>query len=185
MRSVERAQELGEVFTNDREVRAMLDLIPDMFHSLGTTFLEPACGHGNFLVEILARKIELIRDLETTQDYEFALALAVTSIYGVDISEENIRDARARMFEIVEAAHAMFGCEPSLKFDTSIQQVLTTNLVVGDSLNQPNEIVFIEYSPTSDFKFQRAPFHLEEPEVDLFYIGPKPLETVHYLQLGA
>jgi hypothetical protein len=185
MRSVERAQELGEVFTSPSEVNAMLDLVPDMFKDLGTTFLEPACGHGNFLVEILARKIALIGNFETSNHYEFALVRAVGSIYGIDISVENIEDARHRMFEMVEAAHAIFGCKPSERFDSAIWHLLSTNLVVGDSLNRAAEIVLVEYLPTAEFHLSRRPFHLEEPEIDLFYVGPKPLDTVHYLSLGA
>ena len=59
IKSRERVRDLAEVYTHEREVNAMLDLVPDMFPSAtdpgntDRTFLEPACGHGNFLVAIL------------------------------------------------------------------------------------------------------------------------------------
>lgn len=56
IKSKERVRDLAEVYTAEREVRAMLDLVPEF--SLNQTFLEPACGNGNFLIEILRRKLQ-------------------------------------------------------------------------------------------------------------------------------
>jgi len=187
MRSIERAQELGEVFTNEREVKAMLDMVPDMFTSLDSTFLEPACGHGNFLVEILARKIELITQDQYGSEpgwFEFCLLRALASIFAIDIDQENIAEARHRLFEMVEAAHALHGDEPSVGFDQAALKILETNIILGDSLKEATELLFIEYKPIDGQKFERNPFFLEEPEMDLFYEPPMPLETVHYLELG-
>jgi hypothetical protein len=188
MRSVERAQELGEVFTNEREVKAMLDLVPDMFTSLDSTFLEPACGHGNFLVEILARKIELITAEKFGAEsgwFEFSLLRALASIFAIDIDQENVDEARHRLFEMVEAAHALYGEKPSAGFDKATKAILETNILLGDSLKQATELLFVEYRPVEGHKFERQPFYLEEPEIDLFYDPPMPLETVHYLKLGS
>lgn len=187
MRSVERAQELGEVFTNKREVDAMLNLVPDMFVSLDSTFLEPACGHGNFLVEILARKIELITPERFGTEpgwFEFCLLRALASIFAIDISQENVDEARHRLFEMVEAAHAIYGELPSEGFDKAVAKILETNIILGDSLNQATELQFIEYTAIEGHRFERIPFFLEEPEMDLFYDPPMPLETVHYSKLG-
>lgn len=187
MRSTERAQELGEVFTNKREVQAMLDLVPDMFQSIDSTFLEPACGHGNFLVEILARKLQLI-DFSVLEsgsgELEFSLLRAVASIYGIDISDENVLEARHRLYEIIEAAHALAGAKPSKTFDRSLKHILETNVILGDSLNSANEILLVAYIPVEGNRFERKPFFLEEPEMDLFYEPPKPLKTLHCLKLG-
>ena len=148
MRSLERAQELGEVFTNKREVDAMLDLVPDMFLSLDSTFLEPACGNGNFLVEILARKIQLITDERFGGEpgwFEFSLLRALASIFAIDIDQENVDEARARLFEIVQAAQALQPTATSPAFQKSIHKILETNVILGDSLKSPTEIMFIEY----------------------------------------
>ena len=53
IKSRKRVKAFGEVFTAEREVRAMCDLIPDWSGNV----LEPACGNGNFLVEIARRKL--------------------------------------------------------------------------------------------------------------------------------
>ena len=59
VKSKERVAKHGEVFTNLREVNAMLDLIQaDQYTNPLSTWLEPACGTGNFLLEILKRKQE-------------------------------------------------------------------------------------------------------------------------------
>lgn len=60
IKSKRRIVEHGEVFTSDREVKAMLDLVKDETQRIESRFLEPACGNGNFLVEILRRKLEVI-----------------------------------------------------------------------------------------------------------------------------
>ena len=57
VKSKERVAKHGEVFTNPREVNAMLDLVQDQITRIDATFLEPACGSGNFLVEILRRRM--------------------------------------------------------------------------------------------------------------------------------
>lgn len=59
IKSRKRVKDFAEVYTNEREVKAMCDLIPtEIWDNIESTFLEPACGNGNFLVEILARKFE-------------------------------------------------------------------------------------------------------------------------------
>ena len=52
-KSKERVREHGEVFTAEREVKAMCDLVRDETERIDSRFLEPACGVGNFLAEIL------------------------------------------------------------------------------------------------------------------------------------
>ena len=52
VKSRERVQQHGEVFTNEREVNAMLDLVKHETERIDSRFLEPACGDGNFLAEI-------------------------------------------------------------------------------------------------------------------------------------
>ena len=53
IKSKDRVAEHGEVFTADREVEAMLDLVKDETERIDSTFLEPACGEGAFLIKIL------------------------------------------------------------------------------------------------------------------------------------
>ena len=57
VKSRKRVTDHGEVFTAQREVNAMLDLVKQETGRIDSRFLEPACGTGNFLVEILKRKL--------------------------------------------------------------------------------------------------------------------------------
>ncbi|MCL1624079.1 hypothetical protein M2R47_07485 [Moraxella sp. Tifton1] len=64
VKSKKRVADFGEVFTAEREVNAMLNLLPDtIWHNITATFLEPACGNGNFLAEILSRKLNAVLEL--------------------------------------------------------------------------------------------------------------------------
>jgi hypothetical protein len=38
----------------------MLDLVKDQTETIESKFLEPACGHGNFLTEIVRRKLRVV-----------------------------------------------------------------------------------------------------------------------------
>ena len=59
--SRQRVAERGEVFTAEREVNAMLDLVANECLRPDSRFLEPACGNGNFLTAILKRKLSELR----------------------------------------------------------------------------------------------------------------------------
>ena len=61
IKSKKRVRNNGEVFTNEREVNAMLDLVKQETERIDSRFLEPACGNGNFLIEILRRKLEVVK----------------------------------------------------------------------------------------------------------------------------
>ena len=60
IKSKQRVVERGEVFTAEREVNAMLDLVKQETERIDSRFLEPACGNGNFLVEIIRRKLQIV-----------------------------------------------------------------------------------------------------------------------------
>lgn len=97
-------QDHGEVFTNEREVNAMLDMVKQKTERIDSRFLEPACGDGNFLSEVLRRKLSVVRSRyrRSLFEYEKYAFVAVGSIYGVDILEDNTQECRDRLFSIVE-----------------------------------------------------------------------------------
>lgn len=160
VRSRERVRDLAEVFTHQREVDAMLDQIPDAFGALDIKFLEPACGSGNFLVEILRRKLRLVAKSEcaTQEQYEHRLLRAAASIYGVDISPENVTEARARL------AHALLEhyqsdantIRPTAGFLNAAALILGDNVVVGDTLNAADQIELCDWQPRPGGFFQRV-----------------------------
>ena len=102
VKSKKRVTDHGEVFTAEREVNAMLDLVKQETERIDSRFLEPACGDGNFLSEILRRKLTVVERnyKRNTHDYEKYSILALMSIYGVDIMLDNVIECRARLLEI-------------------------------------------------------------------------------------
>ena len=124
IKSKARVKERGEVFTAEREVKAMCDLIPEeVWRDINATFLEPACGNGNFLVEIFERKLKYCKD---EKDGLKALA----SIVGIDIMEDNCFESRVRLMTMYCKAFSK-ASEVSLLLASG---VLRNNIICGDSL---------------------------------------------------
>jgi len=83
-----RVKATGEVFTPTPLVQDVLDkLDPNLFKDSSKTFIDPACGDGQFLGEVLIRK------MENGIDFEQALA----TIYGVDLMQDNVNLCRERL----------------------------------------------------------------------------------------
>jgi hypothetical protein len=163
IKSKERVRELAEVFTAEREVRSMLDLVGYASENVGSTLLEPSCGNGNFLIEILKRKLETVRRKYKKQpEIEFYIIVAVSSIYGVDISEENVVEARERMFNEVKNfySYKLNTKKPSEGFWDSIKWILERNIILGDMLNKVEDVVLVEYTSPSPGKIKRQEFRL-------------------------
>ena len=108
VKSRERVRERGEVFTAEREVKAMCDLVKNETERIDSTFLEPACGDGNFLVEILTRKLAVVvaRYGKSADDLAFYSIRALMSLYGVDILKDNVEACRERLFGVWVAIFA-------------------------------------------------------------------------------
>ena len=124
IKSKARVKERGEVFTAEREVKAMCDLIPEeVWRDINATFLEPACGNGNFLVEIFERKLKHCKD---EKDGLKVLA----SIVGIDIMEDNCFESRVRLMTMYCKAFPK-ASEASLLLASGILQ---NNIICGDSL---------------------------------------------------
>jgi ubiquinone/menaquinone biosynthesis C-methylase UbiE len=123
IKSRKRVKDFAEVFTAEREVKAMCDLIPPEQWTIESTFLEPACGNGNFLVEIYARKLELCKN---EKDGLKALA----SIVGIDIQADNCEESRKRLFDMYCEKFA--NCNSFCK--AMAERILQNNIICGDSL---------------------------------------------------
>lgn len=151
VRSKDRVRDLAEVFTHQREVDAMLDLIPDAFAALDVKFLEPACGSGNFLTEILRRKLRLVakQDCVSQEQYEHRLLRAAASIYGVDISPKNVTEARARLAHLLLEHYQTDAntIEPTPGFLHAAALILGDNIVLGDTLNAADELELCDWQP--------------------------------------
>ena len=110
VKSKERVADHGEVFTNEREVNAMLDLVKQETERIESRFLEPACGEGAFLKEILRRKLEVVKNRykKSPYDYERYAVLALSSIYGVDILEDNTEICRQNLYDIWNSKYTKY-----------------------------------------------------------------------------
>lgn len=195
IKSRTRVKDLAEVFTAEAQVKAMLDLpgIADACRRPDARFLEPACGNGNFLVEILTRKLAVVAEMPTRRGkgddpqplFEFQVLVSVASVYGIDISEENVSEARIRLHAVVSGfyASARNTWSPSPGFFAAVDAILATNIVLGDSLNGADGILFVEYGAPKPLHFTRRWFRLS----DLGGTRVKPVrheKAVHYLDLS-
>ncbi|HIU70231.1 MAG TPA: SAM-dependent DNA methyltransferase [Candidatus Enterosoma merdigallinarum] len=168
IKSRERVVEHGEVFTNAREVNAMLDLVKNETERIESRFLEPACGDGNFLAEILHRKLKVVETKysKSQHDYEKNSFLAVSSIYGVELLEDNAEACRERLFKIWEDNyHSLFPkTEPTIA--DSIRYLLSKNILCGDALtmkqNNGEPIIFAQWDFVQGDKVKRKDYRLDE-----------------------
>ena len=138
VKSRERVSAYGEVFTSDNEVNNMCDLVDDECRKPESTFLEPACGDGNFLAEILRRKLHALKD---DPDYERKSLIALASLYGIDILQDNADSCRRRLYDIWNDRPNLNG---SLR--TRAREILDANIVCADTLDMKQEIIFIEWT---------------------------------------
>jgi hypothetical protein len=138
VKSKQRVADHGEVFTAEREVKAMCDLVQDMCDQIHKTFLEPACGDGNFLAEILARKLEIVKKKyrRSAYDWERNSLLALGSMYGVDILADNCEACRARLFDIWNKEYKAV-CKKECNDDTraAAKFILSRNIICGNALS--------------------------------------------------
>ena len=153
--SKKRVEDHGEVFTPTKEVNAMLDLVLQETRRIESRFLEPACGTGNFLEEVLARKIDIVtkRYGKSISEWEWYAFVAVSSIYGVDILSDNVLRCRKRLFKPFEKTR--------LAYQTTIHYILEKNIICGDALSLKG-IVFSEWSPIGEGSIKRRDYSFNE-----------------------
>ena len=159
VKSKQRVADHGEVFTAEREVNAMLDLVKQETERIDSRFLEPACGDGNFLAEILRRKMAVVKNnyRRSPADYEKYAVIAVTSIYGIDILQDNVEACRERLFGIWNEEYTA-NCKKEANDECreTVRFILSRNILCGnaltlkqvDSQGQDTEqpIIFSEWS---------------------------------------
>lgn len=200
IKSRQRVAQHGEVFTNLREVNAMLDLVRDESYRLDSRFLEPACGDGNFLIEILRRKLSLLSSVKSQTEWEFKSLIAVGSCYGIELLEDNCEACRERLFGEVVGRMGRMGDLGDYR--KSLRYMLKKNIVCGDALtyrtadNRP--ITFCEWTPIAgsmqfarrDFQFdflvnQTHQYSLfdEQGEAQSFDEPVRSYPPIHYTQL--
>jgi len=165
--SKQRVADHGEVLTGRREVNAMLDLVKSETERIDSRFLEPACGTGNFLAAILERKLRVVetRYGKSQLEFERYAILAVSSVYGIDILEDNVHQCRQRLFGIFDLNYLrLFKGHSSDDCRESVRYILERNIIHGDALSlktvgdNPKPIVFSEWSPVNGSMLKRRDF---------------------------
>ena len=163
IKSRDRVAKRGEVFTAEREVKAMCDLVIDETERIDSRFLEPACGDGNFLAEILERKLQVVTRVYSKKpnDWEKYSVVAVGSIYGIDIMADNAASCRNRLFEIwhkqyEEVCNKKISSSQKEETKKTIKYILERNILRGNALSlkevdenqndKDSPIIFSEWS---------------------------------------
>ena len=175
IKSRQRVADHGEVYTAEREVKAMCDLVSDECSRIDSRFLEPACGDGNFLAEILSRKLAAVKKKykKSVIDYEKNALLAVSSIYGVDILADNVSVCRERLFKIWRKEYkSIVKTAYSEDTERSVRFILSKNIVCGNALtlmcvdengiDTDTSIIFSEWAFIKGANMQRQDFTFSE-----------------------
>lgn len=168
VKSKQRVADHGEVFTAEREVNAMLDLVKSETERIDSRFLEPACGDGNFLEAILLRKLAVVtsRYRQNALDYERFSILALTSLYGVDILLDNVAECRDRLYKIWNKAYTK-NVKKTANDEArrAARFILKRNILCGDALTlraaDDTPIIFSEWSFVTGDMVKRRDFRLD------------------------
>ena len=168
-KSKDRVSDFGEVFTAEREVNAMLDLVKHETERIESRFLEPACGDGNFLAEVLRRKLDVVKSRygKNPDDYERYSVIAVSSIYGVELLQDNTIECRKRLFKVWDNHYTKYcGKSSNDECREAVKFILEKNILNGDalSLKQSNgqPIIFSEWTALNSVLLKRRDFRLDE-----------------------
>ncbi|BAY52223.1 putative uncharacterized DNA methylase [Thermostichus vulcanus NIES-2134] len=209
IRSKQRVTDYGEVLTPPHIVNAMLALVTQETERIDSRFLEPACGTGNFLIEILNRKLRVVeaRYAKSQLEYERYAVLAVCSIYGIDVLEDNAEECRKQLFAVFDQAYTrLFKEKTKAQCREAVRYILRRNIVHGDALTlktageNPQPIIFPEWSLVNgsllkrrDFAFHELVNHGSMRQLPLFSdLGeeafvPEPVKDyppVHFLEVA-
>ena len=211
--SRKRVTDHGEVYTAEREVSAMLDLVKHETERIDSRFLEPACGTGNFLAPILERKLAVVKRKYGKSQIEFEryAIVATGSIYGVDILEDNVEYCRGRLFTIFDDIYTALHKKKSKdSYRDAIRFVLGRNILWGDALSlrtvdsKSAPIIFSEWSLARGSMIKRRDYQFfdlaefdpkkpslfsrrEKSDTGETVFSPQPMKEfslIHYSSLG-
>lgn len=165
VKSKQRVADHGEVFTPDWMVEDMLDLVKDESERIDSRVLEPACGSGNFLVPVLARKLATVQFRHGRSDFEkrhYAL-FALMCTYGIELLEDNAEECRDNLTEVF---NTFLGIDERDEWARAARAVLAVNIVQGDALTMTvpsgKPITFPEWGYLGKGKYQRRDFRYDD-----------------------
>lgn len=176
IKSKERVKDLAEVYTNEREVNAMLDLVNDEAIKIDSKFLEPACGNGNFLIKILERKIKTVAEkYRNEEEYMFYSLKALSCIYAIDICPENVQESRERLLnEIINYYELFFNDFIDTDYINSAKYILERVIIQGNTLEPTNEMIFSDFEISDNYSFIEKRYCF----IDLYKEDNEPFEIL-------
>ena len=191
----QRVRDLAEVYTHAREVTAMLDLVPDMFPTVAAPsntdrkFFEPSAGSGNFLEQILCRKLAFVTAdrYRSSMLYEHRLLRAVASIYAIDIDGQNVAESKDRLRHVLQSHldNDLNTKVPTLGLASAVEAILETNIVRANTLTDLHAIEWVDYRAGLNGTFRREWSRLgKTTQLDLFAETRADEVPVHYSLLA-
>ncbi len=174
IKSRERVKNQGEVFTNEREIKEMCDLVPQECDRIDSKILEPACGDGNFLIEILSRRLKVLskKYKNWSRAFEKYSIFAIANIYGVDIMLDNVIECRKRIFNLWDKEYTKI-CKKECNdlARNAVKYILEKNILCGNALsymmvddkqNDTNKpIIFTEWSLIGNNEMKRKEYRFD------------------------
>jgi len=164
VKSRQRIEDHGEVFTPGWLVEEMLNLVKDESERIDSRFLEPACGSGNFLKSVLTRKLGTVESKYGKNDFErqqHAL-FAVMCLYGIELLADNLEECKSILLGVFAE---FLGVGNEDIFYLAARNVLMVNILQGDALTmttvEGSHIEFPEWAYLGAGKFQRRDFRYD------------------------
>lgn len=171
IKSKQRVANFGEVLTPSHIVNAMIDLVAQEAERIDSLFLEPACGTGNFLVEILRRKLQSVKKhyAKSQLDFERHAVLAVSSLYGIDILKDNVEECRYRLYKVFDETYTfLFGTKTKAFCYKIAAHIIEHNIIQGNALllqtigENPQPIIFFKWPLMRNSFFEQSNLSFHE-----------------------
>jgi hypothetical protein len=164
VKSRQRVSDHGEVFTPNWVVEDMLNLVKDESERIDSRFLEPACGSGNFLKAVLARKLKTVQSKYGKSEFEkqHHALFALMCIYGIELLADNVAECRENLLETFVS---YLKIDATSELYSAGEAVLKVNIIQGNALTltttEGAPIEFPEWGYLGAGKFQRRDFRFD------------------------
>ena len=164
VKSRQRVSDHGEVFTPSWMVAEMLGLVQSETERIDSRFLEPACGSGNFLKNVLLQKFQTVQSKFGKSEFEkkHNALFALMCIYGIELLKDNVEECRSIL---LSQFINFLNLEKDDKFVNAAVRVLQSNIIQGDALTltstKGDPIQFPEWGYLGNGKFHRRDFRYD------------------------
>lgn len=193
IKSEERVNKFGEVYTPQDIVCKMSDMVGESLYRMDKTVLEPSCGNGNFMVELIKRKMEgAIKEVkEKGGNFDLMTLKAVSLVYGVDIIVDNIEESKNRMMDVIQTMYTEHtGNEITEELKKSVKFILDRNVILGNTLTQmklepktkrkPKPGTLVETIEDGDLMISEWKFDMQEETIRRVVYTFKNLDIVDH-----